>query len=273
MCHAFLLGLSNTVEESFTFGLIIPMLNCTLTTVSVFGLLEVGSTMLDPFGGDPEDYAIVHFVEHVAFATQEVILADRPWQPRGSPAPPATKPPPAAKPPPNLSASPRPCTGAAALQRDAPAASAVAAPAPSEHALPEHAKRMAAALDARKKLMARSISPPLNCSPRPSPAAALPTRSTSLGTNATLSRDVSASSSLDDVDRELERRDEAPRKASMRGSTAGHDGAAGGQWRPDRRGATRSPDRRAASNGHGAREHPGRSSSACRRSSNARGFV
>ena len=44
MCHAFLLGLANTADESITFGLVIPMLNCTLTTVSVFGLLEVGPT-------------------------------------------------------------------------------------------------------------------------------------------------------------------------------------------------------------------------------------
>ena len=41
----------------------------------MFGLLEVGDTILDPFGNDPEDYAVVHFVEHTAFASLEATRA------------------------------------------------------------------------------------------------------------------------------------------------------------------------------------------------------
>ena len=31
--------------------------------IGTFGLIEVGETILDPFGDDPEDFALLHFVE------------------------------------------------------------------------------------------------------------------------------------------------------------------------------------------------------------------
>jgi len=71
---AFLKGVHFTPSNSYTFGLIVPAFNVILTTLAVFGLLEVGDTIMDPFGGDPEDYAVVHFVEHTACASKEAVL-------------------------------------------------------------------------------------------------------------------------------------------------------------------------------------------------------
>ena len=62
-CNAFIKGLYFQPEVSYTFGLWLPCLNITITTLTIFGLLEVGDTILDPMGTDPEDFAIVHLVE------------------------------------------------------------------------------------------------------------------------------------------------------------------------------------------------------------------
>ena len=47
-----------------------------LTTLSILGLLEVGDTISDPFGRDPEDFAVLHFVECTAVASLEAIQVD-----------------------------------------------------------------------------------------------------------------------------------------------------------------------------------------------------
>jgi len=72
---AFLKGVLFTPDQSLTYGLIVPFINVFLTTFTIFGLLEVGDTIMDPFGNDPEDYAIVHFVEHTAQASNEAMLS------------------------------------------------------------------------------------------------------------------------------------------------------------------------------------------------------
>ena len=76
--NAFLKGLEFGPDESPVFALVLPMCNVFLTTLAVFGLLEVGDTILDPFGNDPEDFAIIHLVEWTAVASLEAItVADR----------------------------------------------------------------------------------------------------------------------------------------------------------------------------------------------------
>ena len=45
---AFLKGVHFTQDESLTYGLIIPFINVFLTTFTIFGLLEVGDTIMDP---------------------------------------------------------------------------------------------------------------------------------------------------------------------------------------------------------------------------------
>jgi len=41
--------------------------------ISTFGLIEVGETILDPFGTDPEDFALLHFVEVTICHSHETI--------------------------------------------------------------------------------------------------------------------------------------------------------------------------------------------------------
>ena len=61
--NAFLKGLYFSPDVSFTFGIMLPSCSVLTTTLAVFGLLEVGDTILDPFGSDPEDFAVLHFIE------------------------------------------------------------------------------------------------------------------------------------------------------------------------------------------------------------------
>ena len=63
MFNAFVKGLYFLPDASYTFGLILPMCSMLTTTLVVFGLLEVGDTILDPFGADPEDFTVLHFIE------------------------------------------------------------------------------------------------------------------------------------------------------------------------------------------------------------------
>jgi hypothetical protein len=69
----FLAGLEVTPDSSSTFGLILPATEVIGQIVATFGLIEVGETILDPFGSDPEDYALLHFVEVTAVSSHEAI--------------------------------------------------------------------------------------------------------------------------------------------------------------------------------------------------------
>ena len=44
-----------------------------MATLITFGVLEVGNTVLDPFGDDAEDFALLHFVEYALCASCEAI--------------------------------------------------------------------------------------------------------------------------------------------------------------------------------------------------------
>ena len=41
-----------------------PLVGLSVAVLSTYGLLEVGNTILDPFGDEPEDFALTHFVEY-----------------------------------------------------------------------------------------------------------------------------------------------------------------------------------------------------------------
>ena len=69
----FLVGLEFTPEASVGFGLAMPAVEVLTQIVATFGLIEVGETILDPFGDDPEDYALLHFVEVTAVSSHEAI--------------------------------------------------------------------------------------------------------------------------------------------------------------------------------------------------------
>lgn len=75
--NAFLKGLYFTRDSEYTFGLWLPAANVIITTLGVFGLLEVGDTIIDPFGGDPEDFAVTHLVEWTASVSLDAVMTQR----------------------------------------------------------------------------------------------------------------------------------------------------------------------------------------------------
>ena len=74
--NAFIKGLYFAPEASLTFGLLLPLCSMLTTTLAVFGLLEVGDTILDPFGSDPEDFTVLHFVEWTMSSSLAAIELD-----------------------------------------------------------------------------------------------------------------------------------------------------------------------------------------------------
>ena len=52
----------------------IPFFSLTVVSFATFGLLVVSNTILDPFGSDPEDFALLHFVEYALAMSYEVRL-------------------------------------------------------------------------------------------------------------------------------------------------------------------------------------------------------
>ena len=70
---AFLKGLYFEPDEPVSMGLCLPLIGLFVAILSTYGLLEVGNTILDPFGDEPEDFALTHFVEHAVGVSREAI--------------------------------------------------------------------------------------------------------------------------------------------------------------------------------------------------------
>jgi len=70
---AFLRGLEFTPESGITGGFLMPFVYVVLTNLTIYGLLVVGDTVFNPFGEDPEDFAVVRFIEHTAKVSLEAI--------------------------------------------------------------------------------------------------------------------------------------------------------------------------------------------------------
>jgi len=66
-------GLQFAPDEYVVFSLLVPFIGLLIVTLATFGLLEVGNTILDPFGGDAEDFALLHFVEYALCMSYEAI--------------------------------------------------------------------------------------------------------------------------------------------------------------------------------------------------------
>ena len=73
VCFSFLMGTRFSPEASISFGVVYPALYVVVQIVTTLGLIEVGETILDPFGSDPEDYALLHFVEVTVVSSHEAI--------------------------------------------------------------------------------------------------------------------------------------------------------------------------------------------------------
>ena len=76
-CSGFLSGFQFGPESSWTFGLGVPAAFYAIKIFTTFGLFEVGEVILDPFGDDPEDFALLHFVESTVCASWECISVQR----------------------------------------------------------------------------------------------------------------------------------------------------------------------------------------------------
>jgi len=72
-CTGFLSGFQFDEDASWSFGLVLPMTFYTIKIFTTFGLFEVGEVILDPFGDDPEDFALLHFVEVTISSSWEAI--------------------------------------------------------------------------------------------------------------------------------------------------------------------------------------------------------
>ena len=83
MVTAFLIGLYFQPGEPVVFTMCLSIIGLFVAILSTFGLLEVGSTILDPFGEDPEDFALTHFVEYSLGVSREAIEI-RPCTVRGA---------------------------------------------------------------------------------------------------------------------------------------------------------------------------------------------
>jgi len=64
-------------EADYGYGIVLPCLGVLMITLATYGLLEVGNTILDPFGDDPEDFALLHFVEFTIAASYEAIQIEK----------------------------------------------------------------------------------------------------------------------------------------------------------------------------------------------------
>jgi hypothetical protein len=73
MVTAFLIGLYFEPGEPVVFTMCLSLIGLFVAILSTYGLLEVGSTILDPFGEDPEDFALTHFVEYAMGVSREAI--------------------------------------------------------------------------------------------------------------------------------------------------------------------------------------------------------
>ena len=63
VAESFLSGVRFSPNASVSFGLTFPFVFILAKIIATFGLIVVGETILDPFGTDAEDFALLHFVE------------------------------------------------------------------------------------------------------------------------------------------------------------------------------------------------------------------
>ena len=55
------------------------MMRQTILTFSIFGLLEIGTVISNPFGGDLEDFPVSHFCKSAAVKSRDCVMAPH-WE-------------------------------------------------------------------------------------------------------------------------------------------------------------------------------------------------
>jgi len=82
LTFAVLKGAEFSPDASIAFGFIFPVISLSLTTLSCVGLLEVGSTITNPWGGELEDFAVFHFLDSAALHTRSLVETSKLHMPR-----------------------------------------------------------------------------------------------------------------------------------------------------------------------------------------------
>lgn len=75
LSYAVLKGTAFAPGTSVALGLVFPLLSLLLVTISCIGLIEVGSTLANPWGGELEDFAVFHFVDSACVNTRSMVAS------------------------------------------------------------------------------------------------------------------------------------------------------------------------------------------------------
>ena len=75
--YAVLKGTAFAPGTSVALGLVFPLLSLVLVTISCIGLIEVGSTLANPWGGELEDFAVFHFVDSACVHTRSMVASSQ----------------------------------------------------------------------------------------------------------------------------------------------------------------------------------------------------
>ena len=56
-------GQSFQPHENLTYGLLAPAITVVIVVFSALGLIEIGTSLANPYGSDAEDFAVFHFLK------------------------------------------------------------------------------------------------------------------------------------------------------------------------------------------------------------------
>ena len=70
-------GLYFEQDASYMFGLVVPLTSILLLSMTVLGLVLIGSVLANPLGPNRESFAVCHFVNYTCTSSLEAVSADR----------------------------------------------------------------------------------------------------------------------------------------------------------------------------------------------------
>lgn len=77
LSYAVLKGTAFAPGTSIATGLVFPLLSLLLAIIACIGLIEVGSTLANPWGGELEDFAVFHFVDSACVHTRSMVASSQ----------------------------------------------------------------------------------------------------------------------------------------------------------------------------------------------------
>ena len=82
IAHAIEKAFYFTPKAPISYGFVFPLFGLVFIVFSCVGLIDIGSTLCNPFGGDAEDFAVFHFLNFTATSSRHMI--DTHGKPSGS---------------------------------------------------------------------------------------------------------------------------------------------------------------------------------------------